>query len=193
MYRTREAQNPPKPHSHWPTWKIFWQEEPREERDTCRCDVLSPELIVPNEYECSFIKSLMNIVVGKLSQSQMHSSVEFVRHQDRVSDLFSDPSLDIKTCFGVADGCLQITYQKKGESLSPSRRSQMCINASVTSLARIKLDQSLRLLQANQCSLIYTDTDSVVFCCPKNVDPATILELHPSKSATVPSPRPSAA
>ena len=144
-------------------------------------DVLSPDLIVPNEYECSFIKSLMNIVVGKLSQSQMHSSVEFIRHEDRVSELFSDPSLDIKTCFGVSDGCLQITYQKKGESLRPSRCSQMCINASVTSLARIKLDQSLRLLQENQCSLIYTDTDSVVFRCPKNVDPATILELHPSK------------
>ena len=54
----------------------------------------------------------------------------------------------------------------------------MVINSSVTSLARIYLDQSLRLLQANGCSLIYSDTDSVVFRCKKGVDPG--LKVHPS-------------
>ena len=27
-------------------------------------DILTPELLVPNEYECSFIKGVMNIVVS---------------------------------------------------------------------------------------------------------------------------------
>ena len=29
-------------------------------------DILTPDLLQANEYQCSFIKSLMNIVVGKL-------------------------------------------------------------------------------------------------------------------------------
>ena len=91
----------------------------------------------------------------------MHRNVEFVRHQDRVSELFWDKNLDIKSCFVVADGCLQITYEKKGELFRSNRKSQMVINCSVTSIARITLDKALRKLQANGCSLVYSDTDSI--------------------------------
>ena len=55
--------------------------------------------------------------VGKLSQLQMHTIVEFLRHEDRVSEIFSYPNIDVKSCFGVADGCLQVAYQKKGETI----------------------------------------------------------------------------
>ena len=96
--------------------------------------------------------------VGKLSQLQMHTIVKFLRHEDRVSEIFSNPNIDVKSCFGVADGCLQVAYQKKGETIRPSRKSQMCINASVTAMARVKLDQCLRQLQTKGCSLIYSDT-----------------------------------
>ena len=56
----------------------------------------------------------MNIIIGKLSQNQMKTKVEFVRHQDRLTELFSDTSLNIKSCFAVADGCLQVVYEKRG-------------------------------------------------------------------------------
>ena len=59
----------------------------------------------------------MNIVVGKFSQTQMHTTTEFVRCEDRLAELFCDSALEIKTVFAVADGCLQVNYQKKGESL----------------------------------------------------------------------------
>ena len=100
----------------------------------------------------------MNIIIGKLSQNQMKTKVEFVRHQDRLTELFSDTSLNIKSCFAVADGCLQVVYEKRGEALKANRKSQLCINASVTSSARIILDQALRKLQDNGCSLVYSDT-----------------------------------
>ena len=100
----------------------------------------------------------MNIIIGKLSQNQMKTKVEFVRHQDRLTELFSDTSLNIKSCFAVADRCLQVVYEKRGEALKANRKSQLCINASVTSSARIILDQALRKLQDNGCSLVYSDT-----------------------------------
>ena len=68
------------------------------------------------------------IVVGKLSQSQMHTKVEFVRHQDRIAELFSDKSIEIKSCSAVADGSLQATYEKKAEMLHLNHRSQMVRN-----------------------------------------------------------------
>ena len=100
----------------------------------------------------------MNIVIGKLSQAQIHTNLEFIRHQDRLSEIFSDKTLDIKSCFAVADGCLQVTYEKKGELFRSNRRSQMVINSSVTSKARIQLDMALRKLLANGCTLVYSDT-----------------------------------
>ena len=121
-------------------------------------DLLSPNLLRLTEYQCSFIKGLMNVVVGKLSQSQLRSRVEFVRHSDRLTQLFADKTLEIKSCFSVADGCLQVAYEKKAEALRSNQKTKMCINSSVTALARIELDKALRMLQANGCSLVYSDT-----------------------------------
>ena len=58
----------------------------------------------------------------------MHTKVEFVKQQDRIAELFSDKSIEIKSCYAVADGCLQVTYEKKAETLRSNRRSQMVRN-----------------------------------------------------------------
>ena len=100
----------------------------------------------------------MNICIGKLSQSPNQNTVEFVRNEDRVSQLFTDKSLEINSCFAVTDDCNQISYQKKDSYLRSNRRSQMCINASTTAFARIYLDQALRRLQDAEIEPLYCDT-----------------------------------
>ena len=95
---------------------------------------------------------------GKLSHSPIQNTVEFVRDEQRVTQLFSDDSLEINSCFAVTDDCNQISYQKKDSYLRSNRRSQMCINASVTSFARIHLDKALRKLQEEGIEPLYCDT-----------------------------------
>ena len=37
-------------------------------------DILTPDLLQENSYQCSFIKSIMNICIGKLSQSPIQNT-----------------------------------------------------------------------------------------------------------------------
>ena len=97
-------------------------------------------------------------LIGKLSQSPIQNTVEFVRNEDRVTQLFTDKSIEINSCFAVSNDCNQISYQKKDCFLRSNRRSQMCINASTTAFARIYLDQALRRLQEAGMEPLYCDT-----------------------------------
>ena len=76
-------------------------------------EILTPDLLVENIYQCSFIKSIMNICIGKLSQSPIQKTVEFVQGEERRTQIFTDDSLEVSSCFAVTDSCDQITYQKK--------------------------------------------------------------------------------
>ena len=96
----------------------------------------------------------MNIAVGKMAQTQIQNSVEFVDSEERLSQLFTDNSIDINSCFAVDENSLQISYKKKDSNLRANRKAQMCVNSAVTALSRIYLDQSLRSLLANGATLI---------------------------------------
>ena len=103
----------------------------------------------------STLKNMTPSLIGKLSQSPIQNTVEFVRNEDRVTQLFTDKSI---ACFAVSNDCNQISYQKKDCFLQSNRRSQMCINASTTAFARIYLDQALRRLQEAGIEPLYCDT-----------------------------------
>ena len=100
----------------------------------------------------------MNICIGKLSQSPIQKTVAFVQGEEWRTQIFTDDSLEVSSCFAVTDSCDQITYQKKDSNLRSNRRSQMCVNASVTTFARIYFNQALRKLQAAGIEPLYCDT-----------------------------------
>ena len=124
-------------------------------------DCLTPELLEENPYQCSFCMSCMNMCIGKISQSNDRKTVEFVDCEDRLTELFANTDLDIKSCFLMTDDHVQVTYAVKDTCLAANRKAQMCVNTLVTAMSRIYLDKSLRLLQDNSCDLIYLDTDSI--------------------------------
>ena len=121
-------------------------------------DKLTPEILEENPYQCQFIKGLMNMGLGKLSQHPNQSQDEFVQEEDRLAQLLCDNSLDILSCFNVTPTTMQVKYQKRLIDLRANRRTQVCIGAAVTAMARIHLDRALRTLQNNGCQLIYCDT-----------------------------------
>ena len=119
-----------------------------------------------NPYQCSYVKGILNHSIGKFAQSQLKPTVEFVHHESRLSEIFGDTSLDIISCFLVTPDTMQVTYQKKDTCLKVNRRAQCVLNSCVTSFARCFLDQALRSLEGAGASLLYVDTDGIVFQIP---------------------------
>ena len=119
-------------------------------------DRLTPDLLEENPYQCQFIKGMLNMGIGKLSQNPNHSQEEFVQDEQRLAQLLADKNLQILSCFNVTDTTTQVKYEKRLMDLRANRRTQMVIGAQVTAMARIYLDQSLRTLQNHGCQLIYT-------------------------------------
>ena len=142
-------------------------------------DLLSPEILEENSYKTAFEKSIMNIIVGKMAQSQTQNSVEFVDNEERVTQIFTDNSLEVKSCFVVNENCLQVTYKKKDAYVRGNRKAQSVVNSAITALSRIHLDKSLRTLLSNGATLIYSDTDSTVFSVKRGAK--VDLVYHPSQ------------
>ena len=101
---------------------------------------------------------LMNMGIGKLSQHSNQSKTEFVQNQYRITELFTDPSLEIPSAMLINPNTLEVKYKTKETNLKVNLKAQTCIGAAVTALARIHLDRSLRTLQDRGCQLIYCDT-----------------------------------
>ena len=110
---------------------------------TSESDRLTPESLCENRYQCSYVKSVLNQSIGKLSQSKLHSQVEFVYEGSRLTQIFSDTTIEMTSAFLVTPSIMQVTYKKKDSCLSVNRRAQCIVNSMVTSFARQYLDSAL--------------------------------------------------
>merc|ERR1712001_429476 len=106
-------------------------------------DKLTPNMLDENTYHCSFYKAQMNFSIGKLSQAPNQSKVEYVDDELRMAQLLGDPKLDVKSCSLVTGNFIQVKYEQAEGVVRDNRRTQMCVNASVTAMARIELDRAL--------------------------------------------------
>ena len=81
--------------------------------------------------------------------------------------LYNDGTIDILSCFLVTEKTMQVTYQKKETNLKVNKRSQVVLNAYVTSLSRINMYRHLRLLEHKGADLLYIDSDGIIFGLPR--------------------------
>ena len=130
---------------------------------TTEADRLTPEKMQNNPYAYKFFKGVLNISLGKFSQTDLHPQVEYVHEEERLSQLYNDGTIDILSCFLVTEKTMQVTYQKKETCLKVNKRSQVVLHAMVTSLSRVYMYRHLRLLERNGADLLYIDTDGIIF------------------------------
>ena len=69
----------------------------------------------------------MNMGIGKLSQHANQSQNEFIQDPYRITELFTDNSLEILSCVVVNENTLQVKYKKRETDLKVNRRAQTCI------------------------------------------------------------------
>ena len=128
--------------------------------------------------KCSFYKSLQNFTLGKLSEKSNKSILEFIKSEQRLTDVFCDQDIEVKNCSLIGDSIAQVSYQRRADAVKVSKRTLLVQGAQVTAYARIFLDRALRKLNENSQPVAYSDTDSAIFI--KKRSDKHVLDLHES-------------
>nr|CAD2190591.1 unnamed protein product [Meloidogyne enterolobii] len=106
-----------------------------------------------------------------LSQSFVTDDpAEFCEYKD-------DPSIDLSAVDELQPGVLLLRYVKKRDWIEEHDCSNVVVSLWTTSAARIHLLRAMqKVVRTSGCSLLYTDTDSLIFSHPEDVCP---LQLGP--------------
>ena len=139
-------------------------------------DILSPEILTPNSAQCQYFKNLANFSLGKISQQGNKTVTEFVDSENRMTEIFCDSTLNVKSCFMLSDTMAQVSFERYAEDIKVSKKTVLTIGAQITSYSRQFLDEHLRLLLKNESNRLgYVDTDSILWK-RKRADPILIKE-----------------
>ena len=94
---------------------------------------LTPDILEPNFALRQFCKSVSNIVCGKFGQYSRKSIETYIHNDDDLSDLFYDPTIDIKNAFILSDDTVAVTYTPKKEGKKVNRLANCIIAGLITS------------------------------------------------------------
>ena len=83
-----------------------------------------------------------------------------------------DHRLEIRQILPVSDNVVRLVYSEMKDFVQENSTSNIVVSLVTTSMARLRLLNYMQQVEnAGDCSLLYTDTDSVVFKHPKNMCP----------------------
>ena len=158
---------------------------------------LSTENSLPNPSMRAYVKDYMNIILGesiftsplctfqalalsgKFGQNLQKPMQLIIKSDEELADVIYDPDLELKHAFLVDRETIQVTVEKKNQTLPPNLNANCVIAGKITAMARIELDKLLRYLLLRGCEPLYCDTDSAIFIKPKHVA-LTGLDIHQS-------------
>ena len=84
-------------------------------------DLLDPSKLEPNPTKCSFYKSLQNFALGKLLEKSNKSILEFIKSEQRLTDVFCDQDIEVKNCSLIGDSIAQVNYQRRADAVTVSK------------------------------------------------------------------------
>ena len=121
---------------------------------------LDPTLIAKNPGRKATAKLMLNSFWGKFGENLHKPTTQAVYDAAHLFDIVSNPLLDIRQVRISNDETLEVVYQNLKENEPDNGRVNIFVAAFTTCHARLKLYQSLELLQQR---VLYFDTDSVIY------------------------------
>jgi DNA polymerase elongation subunit (family B) len=117
-------------------------------------------------------KLLLNSLWGKFAQrNRLSKTVVFTA--ENVGDyfaLFVSPSTEVSQIIPICDGVIRVCYTEKRDFVRENANSNTVVALYTTAIARMRLLSYLdNILKQPGCTVLYTDTDSVMFKHPRNV------------------------
>lgn len=128
---------------------------------------LSPENIKPNSSQKQYLKDLLNSLFGRFALNTNHSRREFVRSQAQLDKILGHREHELLDFFPVNDSTMEVEYYKTGAAMT-SREGNLFYTALINAQGRIFMYDYIKKLTSDNCSVIYCDTDSLLFSGPAN-------------------------
>nr|CAD2141913.1 unnamed protein product [Meloidogyne enterolobii] len=136
------------------------------------------EKMIPNKGKRAIAKLAVNNLWGRFSlRNQGLTQTYITDDPSELADFLDNRSIEMVSIDELTKEAIMLRYLKKKEWIEEHECSNVVISLWTTSAARLHL---LRLMQkvarTSDCTLLYTDTDSLIFSHPEDNNP---LELGP--------------
>lgn len=126
---------------------------------------LTPQNVEPNESQKQYLKNLLNGLFGRFALHTNYSLREFVKSQAQLDSILAKRENELLDFFPVSDTTMQVEYIKNGAAMI-SREGNLFYTALINAKARIFMYNYIQTLTKENCSVIYVDTDSLLFTGP---------------------------
>ena len=112
-------------------------------------------------------KLKLNNLWGKLAQSNDRVNTKIVTNSDELSTILYDITKEIKFIHMTPTKAV-VDFKKDNDIQNIGKNTNVPVSAFVTAYARLKLYEAMRKVNT---SLLYTDTDSLIYLEPKDNEP----------------------
>jgi hypothetical protein len=103
------------------------------------------------------------------------STVKAINDPHKYYQLIANHKLDVLDATPVSDYTMRVTYRVKEDFVNEHPSSNIVLALWTTSAARVHLYTQMKAIEnTSGCSLLYTDTDSVIFKHPIGVMPVKV-------------------
>ncbi|KAL7080356.1 hypothetical protein ACQ4LE_000096 [Meloidogyne hapla] len=130
--------------------------------------LLEKEKMLPDKAMRYISKLMLNSLWGRFSLRNTLSKSFITDSPAELRRFAENKSIEVNTVDKLTPDTILITYDSKNEFIEEHQTSNIVISLWTTSMARIHLLRAMqKIVGAPGCSLLYGDTDSVLFSYPK--------------------------
>ena len=123
---------------------------------------LSPTSVTPNHAQKQFFKDILNSLFGRFALHSQHSNRVFLKSQHELNALFATKDLEVLEFFPVNNTTIEAEILKTSSPYT-SREGNLIFTALINAGARIYMHRLIQTLETEGCSVLYVDTDSILF------------------------------
>ena len=109
------------------------------------------------------MKIHLNSLWGKFAQRSSRTETIWTNNEIDFHRWLSDPNFNVLHWTHVAENLDMLVVRRKPELCEPVKTNNLPVAAFVTSHARLRLYQYINQADSDGCSLLYCDTDSVIY------------------------------
>jgi len=131
---------------------------------------LEREKMLPDKAMRYISKLMLNSLWGRFSLRNTLNKSHITDSPNEVHEFLRNKSIEVNSLDKLTEDTILITYEPKKEFIEEHPTSNIVISLWTTSKARIHLLHAMqKITDTPGCSLLYGDTDSVLFAYPKNI------------------------
>uniref|UniRef100_A0A183C8E3 DNA-directed DNA polymerase n=1 Tax=Globodera pallida TaxID=36090 RepID=A0A183C8E3_GLOPA len=135
---------------------------------------IDQQKMVPNKGKRSLAKLALNNLWGRFSMRNELTQTFVTSDPVALTEHLDDRSKEVTALDVLNDSTMMISFTTKKEWLEEHGCSNIVVSLWTTSAARLYLLKLMQKIVRSGADLLYTDTDSVIFCHPEAANPLTL-------------------